>query len=202
MYAMIWVTAIHEREPGLQSVATLALLLSLGVLSKPAVAIACALLGAGLFFGSRRRFGGVLGSAMLVFTPTILCYLAMVLVNYLTSGAANEVILHSTRNMPKSGIPLLIHSAPALWFSLAVLVSRSIERKAGISDLSYLLVVTFTATAGVARWMPQTLAANDILMIVYAGAGCLLALNPPNKFLCRCIVLIGAFIPLFGLISF
>ena len=124
----------------------------------------------------------------------------MVAVNYLTSGAANGVISHSSKKYVQFGDPFAHPVSPALWFSLAVFISRAVEHKAGISDLSYLLIVAFTATAGVASWMPEALATNDILMIVYAGAACLLALNPPQKFLCRVIVFLGACIPLFGLI--
>jgi hypothetical protein len=42
VYAMIWVYAAHEREPGLQPLATAALVLSIGVLAKPAVVAGCA----------------------------------------------------------------------------------------------------------------------------------------------------------------
>jgi hypothetical protein len=201
VYAMIWVAAMHEREPGLQPVATLALLLSLGVLSKPALAIACALLSVVLFFGSRRRFGGILGSTLLLFTPTVLCSVAIVAVNILTSGAIDGAISHpmeipALQSMSKMGVPLLLQAAPALWFALAVLSSRSVERKSGIPDLSYFLVIAFAATAGIARWMPDPLSAIDIRMILYAGAACLLALNPPEKLFCRVIVLVGACVPL------
>jgi hypothetical protein len=207
VYAMVWVSAMHEREPGLQAVATLALLLSLGVLSKPALAIACALLSTVLFFGNRRRFGGILGSAMLVFTPTVLCSVAIVAVNFLTAGTINGAISHrmgipALKSMSKQGLPLLTQVAPALWFSLAVLSSRSVERKSGIPDLSYFLVIAFAATAGIASWMPDVLSAIDIRMIVYAGAACLLALNPPQKLSCRVIVLVGASVPLLSQLPF
>jgi len=82
-----------------------------------------------------------------------------------------------------------------------VLLSRFFERKTGISDISYFLLIAFFSTAGVARWMPHALSQVDIQMIIYAGAACLLALSPPKKLYCLILILAGACLPLAAKIS-
>jgi hypothetical protein len=175
------------------------LLLSIGVLAKPAVAIACALLSALFFFRSRRRFGGVLGSALLLFTPAMLCALAFFVVNLLTAGAIHGAISHmvgvpAAQSPGKLDLPLLPQVSSALWFSLGVLLARALERKSGVSDLSYFMLIAFLTTAGVARWMPDALSFIDLRMIIYAGAACLVALAPPKRALCQVVVLAGTFL--------
>lgn len=207
VYAMLWVSAMHEGEPGLRPLATLALLLSIGVLAKPAVAVACALLSVLFFFRSRSRFGGILGSALLLLTPVVLCALAFLVLNLLTTGVIHGAIFHTagmfkTQSMGKLDLLLLIQESPALWFSLVVLLSRAFERKTGVSDVSYFMLIASLSTAGVAHWMPNALSQIDIQMIVYAGAACLLALAPPRKAFCLMLVLAGAFVPLLKQIPF
>lgn len=205
VYAMIWVSAIYERTPGLQSVATLALLLSVGVLAKPPLAVACALLSVLFFFRSTRRFGGFFGSALLLFTPMVLCAAAIVGINFLTAGALHAAIpqviaVPSLKGTQDPFWPFFIREAPILCFPLAVMLARVFERKSGISDLSYFMVTAFAFVAGMAWWTPEILSALDIRIIVCAGAACLLALNPAKSVLCRAIVLTGALVPLVMLI--
>ena len=198
VYALVWVTSMHERNAGLQAIATIALLLTLGVISKPALAMACLLVSFGLFIANRRRFGGLLGSALLFFTPTMLCFAAIALVNFLMAGA---LFSHLDGNpaqkiMPNSGWPLIFQIAPSLWFAFSVLLARSGERRIGIPDFSFLLTIVFASTAGIASWMPDPLSAADIMLIVYAGTACLLSVAPPQKLPWRLIVLAAACIPL------
>jgi hypothetical protein len=159
VYALVWVSSMHEQNAGLQAIATIALLLSLGVMSKPALAMACLLVSGGLFIANRHRFGGPLGSALLFFTPTALCFTAVVVVDFLTDGA---VLSHFTgspvlKSMPDSGLPLLILIAPSLWLAFSVMLERVCEGKLGIPDFSFVLTIAFSSTAGIARWMPDRL---------------------------------------------
>jgi hypothetical protein len=205
VYAMLWVAAVHECEPGLQPLATIALLLSIGVLAKPAVAIACAILSALSFFRSRRKFGGFLNSTLLLITPAMLCAFAFLALKALTTTAfrgtfPQAMTGHLSQNSGPLDLSMLIQESQSLWFSLAVLLSRFFERKTGISDVSYFILIAFLSTAGAAHWMPSALSQIDIQLIVYAGAACLLALSPPKRTYCLVLLYTGAAIPLLKLI--
>lgn len=184
-----------------------ALLLSIGVLAKPAVAISCALLSVLSFFRSRSRFGGFLNSTLLLITPAMLCALAFLALNLLTTRATHGAIsyatvLYPTQSMGKLDMTLLVQESQSLWFSLVVLLSRVFERKTGVFDVYYFILIAFLSTAGVAHWMPNALSQIDIHMIIYAGAACLLALAPPRKICCLLLVLVGTAVPLLKLIPF
>jgi hypothetical protein len=195
IYAMIWVFTLHEREPGLRPLATAALLLSLGFIAKPALVISCALLSLVIFLNQRRKFGGVLGSTLLLFTPTVLCLFPLFALATLAPDPFHDVAWKMLRmnngSPPVIGIPDPVAwggLASSLWFSLSALASRLIERRTGISDVAYILVLELVVTAGLQPWMPDPLSSTDFSMVVYAGAGCLLALTPPCRLLTRLMV--------------
>lgn len=197
IYCMLWISAVYVSEPGLQPLATLALLLSIGILAKPAMAIACALLSILFFFHTRRSFGGITGYVFLLFTPAILCALAYFTLNLLITGSpqgdvAHPGIVSATVWTERFSWQLLSYEYSVILFPLGVLLARFFESKAGASDISYLMLLAFLTTAGVAYWMPQAMSAFDIRMIVYAGAACLLALAPPQKIPCRILVFVSA----------
>ena len=197
VYFMLWTAAVHENEPGLQPLATLALLFSIGILTKPAVAISCALLSTVAFFRTNRKFGGIIGSVLLLFTPAILCALAFMILSFLGSevvhGAVPSIIGVEGENGPGfHNWSLLLKESPILWFPLGILLARIFERKAGISDISYFALIGFLTTVGVANWMPNALTTFDLRMIIYVGAACLLAMAPPEKVVCNALVLSGA----------
>lgn len=198
VYCMLWVASVYANKPGLQPLATLALLLSIGILAKPAVAISCALLCALLFAYARRNWGGVTNSVLLLFTPAILCMLAYFLLNLLVTGfpqtdAAHSEVIPATGWMKRFDWHPLFQIYPMIWFPIGVLLARAIERKTDICDASYLMMLAFLSTVGIAYWMPESLSALDIQLVVYAGAFCLLALAPPQKSFYRALVLAGAF---------
>jgi hypothetical protein len=201
VYCMLWVSAVYVCEPGLQPLATLALLLSIGILAKPALAIACALLSILFFFHTRRKFGGITGYVFLLFTPAILCTLAYFTLNFLITGSPQEAVAHNgifsvTGWTERFDWQLMAREYSVILFPLGVLLVRLLESRAGASDISYLMLLAFLTTVGVAHWMPQALSALDIRIIVYAGAACLLALAPPQKTLCRALVLLCACVAL------
>ena len=205
VYALLWVSAMHEGDPGLRPLATIALLLSIGVLAKPAVAISCALLSILFLFRSRGRFGGFANSILLLITPAMRCALAFLTVNFLVARDTHGAIFQSTLSYPVQsegtiGLDLLSREAPFLWFPIAVLLSRLFERKTGMVDCSYFMLVSFLSTVGMAHWMPSALTPMDIHMIVYAGAACLLAMAPPKRAGLPLFILSGMAAPLLKLI--
>jgi hypothetical protein len=195
VYAMIWVYAAHEREPGLQPLATAALVLSIGMAAKPAVVAGCACLSLAVFIDQRREVGGWWRSTLLLLTPVLLCAAFLGILNTLWSGGlvsmmwgANSSELTGTRLWSLTG---LAGAAHILWFPLGVLVGQLLEGKAPKTALAYLFLVVFVGAIGTAGWMPHRLTAEDVIMVVVAGACSLLALDPPRHWFCRLLTLAG-----------
>jgi hypothetical protein len=202
VYVMLWVSDVHEVEPGLRPLATIALLLSIGVLTKPAVAISCLLLSLVTFIGGRRRFGGLVSYCLLLFTPAALCLLMLLTLNMLAPGTLhgaipNITILHISEGHCSRPLDFSVLSSEStvLCFALAVLLARLVGRKSNILDFGFFVILVFLTTAGMAQWMPQALSTTEIRMIVYAASACLLALAPPQKALPRVMVLAGLSLP-------
>jgi len=181
-YAMLWVFEVHESETGLRSLATAALLLSIGILAKPPLLICCALLTLAVFFDERRQQGGLLYSALLLLTPVFLCTIGILALRALAvEGLARlDWTIDAARFDPA---PLHLYSLPwqlpALPFCAAVFAIRLFSRKTGSADLAFLLLLVVLPTLGMAPWMPRPMLPLDITMTMKWGAACLLALDPP-----------------------
>jgi hypothetical protein len=195
VYAMIWIYAAHEREPGLQPLATAALVLSIGILAKPAVVAGCACLSLGVFLGERRHVGGWWRSTLLLLTPVFLCAALLGLLNHLWAGGLESAIwgvtapqLVSERLWTVSGLGGL---AQVLWFPLGVLGGQVLEGRTRKTALAYLFLIVFMGAMGTASWMPHRLTAEDLTIIIVAGACSLLALDPPRHWFCRLLTLAG-----------
>jgi len=202
VYCMLWVCSMYEREHGLRPFATSALLLSIGILAKPAVAVSCAILALVFFLDRRRTFGGMLGSALLLFTPALLSGSSLLLLQYLSYGSvafSGIVAFHEivTKGVGQASLASLLQASSGLCLSFTVLLSHLLERKLGVSDLAYFFLLLFLTTAGVAHWMPDALSPIDISFITCAGAACLVALAPPRKVSSRILVLAGSFVGLY-----
>ncbi len=193
VYAMLWVFATHERDPGLRSLATVALLLSIGVLAKPAVLIACALLTLCFFLEEGRSVGGFVASVLLLLTPVLLCALTLITLNALIADSFAHIEWLGPTTIDPSLLPMpsQVHKLPAAWFGLSVVLSRLFARKGRLSDLAYVALTTFVATAGVAHWMPDRISTLDLSMVIAGGAAILLALDPPRNLLGRLMVTAG-----------
>ena len=193
VYAMLWVFATHERDPGLRSLATVALLLSVGVLAKPAVLIACALLALCFFLEEGRSVGGVLASVLLLLTPVFLCVLTLITLNALIAGSFAHVEWIGPTTIDSSLLPMpsQVHKLPIAWFGLSVVLARLFARQGGLSDLAYVALTTFVATAGVAHWMPDRISTLDLSLVIAGGAAILLALDPPRTLWGRLMVTAG-----------
>ncbi len=194
-YAMLWVFELHESESGLRSLATAALLLSIGILAKPPLLICCALLTVAVFFDDRRQRGGLLYSALLLLTPVFLCTIGVVVLRALAvEGLARlDWTIDPSRF---DAAPLHLHSLPwqlpALPFCGAVLAIRLFSRKSGSADLAFLLLLVVLPTLGMAPWMPRPMLPLDITMTMKWGAACLLTLNPPSSTFPRLVALVSA----------
>jgi hypothetical protein len=195
VYAMVWVYAAHEREPGLQPLATAALVLSIGVLAKPAVVAACVCLSLAVFIDERRQVGGWWRSTLLLLTPVLLCASLLGILNSLWAGGLVSALWGA--NTPESvgsrlwSLTGLAGETHLLWFPLGVLASQLLEGRVHKTALAYLFLIIFVGAMGTAAWMPHRLSVDDLTMVVTAGGCSLLALDPPRHWLCRLLALAG-----------
>jgi hypothetical protein len=195
VYAMIWVYAAHEREPGLQPLATAALVLSIGVMAKPAVVAGCVSLSLVLFIDQRRHVGGWWRSLLLLLTPVFLCAGLLAILNSLWAGGLTN-LMWDARVPGGMGATLwsftgFAGEAHLLCVPLALLVSELLEGKARRTVLAYLFLIMFVGAIGTAAWMPYPLSLADLTMVVVAGGCALLALNPPRHWFCRLVAIAG-----------
>ena len=182
VYLVIWTFCAYEREPGLQPLATLAILISAGILATPTIAIACAVLGIGFFVRNRRRgIGGSLGFALLLFTPLMLCVGAIVLLAFLRAetlfarplSATVQMVSHTgVRQLAAQTAADLLSMIKELLFPLAVLALRVGTRRAGAPDLALALVVLVVAALHATQWVPSD--AVSIPVVSLGGAAALL----------------------------
>ncbi len=193
VYLMLWVFSTYEREPGLQPLATAALLISTGGFAKPVLAVACVLLCVGFFvFNRKLPESGVFGFALLLFTPAALCTATVLLVTLLTGGSlAAGPLGHPVGLAVAAGSSLAGGHAQDYTqlrffiFPAAVLLTRLLSRRFGSVDLAFTLTLFLVATIGRAAWMPQPLQPSEVLFIALGGTAALLALTPPKTFLLR-----------------
>ena len=173
VYLVVWVFASYDRQPGLQAMANAALLLSAGIQAKPAVAISCAVLSLVLFLAHVRSEAHPLGLGLLLFTPALLCGLAVFGFGFLN---ANTLV----------AAPALLHAAAAgpdhthIWrylffFPLAVIAFRLIRRRFGGPDLAYLAMLATGCAICRTEWPPGALSLEDLFFIAAGGAAALLS---------------------------
>ena len=194
VYAMIWVYARHEREPGLQPLATAALVLSIGMVAKPAVVAGCACLSLAVFIDERRHVGGWWRSLLLLLTPVLLCTGLLGILNSLWAGGLANQIWDAS--VPQVGARIwsltgLAGQAHLLCFPLTLLASQLLEGRARKTSLAYLFLIVFTGVVGTAAWMPHPLTMSDFTMVVAAGGCSIVALDPPRHWFCRLLALAG-----------
>lgn len=198
VYLMLWVFSTYEREPGLQPLATAALLISTGGFAKPALAIACLVLSM-VFFVFNRKLpeSGLFGFALLLFTPAALCMGTVLLVTLLTGGSlAAGPLGHSASLALGSACSIAGGGAQSyaqlrfFVFPAAVLLTRLLSRRVGSVDIAFTLTLVLVATIGQAAWMPQPLQRSEVVFIALGGAAALLALAPPKSFLVRAVLLV------------
>lgn len=195
VYAMIWIYAAHEREPGLQPLATAALVLSIGVLAKPAVVAGCVCLSLAVFIGERQQVGGWWRSLLLLLTPILLCAGLLVVLNTLWLGGLERLIWDPVASESMGArlwsLTGLAGEAHLLCFPLAILASQLLEGRTQKTALAYLFLIVFVGAIGMENWMPHPLTLADFTMVVAAGGCSLLALDPPQHWFCRLVAVAG-----------
>jgi hypothetical protein len=173
VYLVVWVFVSYDRQPGLQAMANAALLLSAGIQAKPAVAISCAVLSLALYLAHVRSEAHPLGLGLLLFTPAMLCGLAVLGFGFLN---ANTLV----------AAPVLLHAAVAapdhthIWrylflFPLAVIAFRLVRRRFGGPDLAYLAMLSIGCAICRTGWPPGALSLEDLFFIAAGGAAALVS---------------------------
>jgi len=173
VYLVVWVFASYDRQPGLQAMATAALLLSAGIQAKPAIAISCAVLSLALFLAHVRSTANPLGLGLLLFTPALLCGLAVLGFGFLNANtlAAAPVFPH-----PAVAAPDGAHIWRYLFFfPLAVIAFRLIRRRFGGPDLAYLAMLSTGSVICRIEWPPGALGPADLFFIAAGGAAALMS---------------------------
>jgi len=172
VYLAVWVLAAYDRQPGLQSLAGAALLLSAGVLAKPAIAISCVVLSLVLFAAHVRSTSNRLGFGLLLFTPALLCSLGALAFGLLSAGTlrAGPFAPH-----PGAGAPGNAHIWRYLFFfPLAAIAFRLVRRRFGGPDLAYLAMLAMGSGICLTGWPPGSLSLEDLFFIAAGGAAALL----------------------------
>jgi hypothetical protein len=187
VYLVLWVFATYEREPGLQPVATAALIMAAGVLCQPALALACLLLSITFFLLNwRRRLGRSMHFALLLFTPTFLFFTAAVGLAMLTNGRlmASPLASFSREQWTvwhMAGWSGLVHFASTgpLLFPAAILAMRVAGRRCGSTDLAYCLLIAMVAGLALVGWIRNPYTVSEVCLMTTAGAAALLTTGRP-----------------------
>jgi hypothetical protein len=190
VYLLFWTFGLHEREPGLRPLATFALMMSVGILAMPAVVIGGVLLSLAFFLNQRKTSLGAFNLFLLLFTPALLCVMALVFMDIVSWGSIHNTLsafrvnTHSGSNekfwmLPWEG-PVLV---------CGVLLTRLLEGKSRSCDVALIALLFFLATVGRAHWMPNALSFFDLSIIAFAGASCFVSLSPPQSRFMRMTVL-------------
>jgi hypothetical protein len=173
VYLVVWVLVSYDRQPGLQAMASAALLLSAGVQARPGIAISCAVLSAALFLLHVRSNSHPLGFGLLLFTPALLC----------AAGVAGFALLNtntlvaSTLLLPaQPGNPANIHIWRYLFlFPMSVIGFRIISRKFRGPDLAYLTMLLIGSVICLTHWPHDALSLEDLFFAAAGGAAALLS---------------------------
>ena len=187
LYLLMRTLAAAISNPGLQEVASSALILAIALYSRPVAVAGAALLSVILWLRCRASYGGALKSALLIYTPSAVGILTIVVMQKLTPGIYSSALSALEVFSPgktlggettTSGLQQLF---PALVFAASAVSTRIIERQAGYGDLAYLATLLFLVACLCLRTFPGFITVLDMGVILYAGAMCLLAMAPPRR---------------------
>lgn len=187
LYLLMRTLATAISNPGLQEVASSALILAIALYSRPAAVVGAALLSVILWLRCRASYGGALKSGLLIYTPAAVGILTIVVMQKLTPGvyssalSALEVFSPGRTLGGESVTSGLQQLFPALVFAASAVSTRIIERRAGYGDLAYLATLLFLVACLCLGVFPGFITVLDMGMILYAGAMCLLAMAPPRR---------------------
>jgi len=199
VYMMIWVLGMHERERGLQPIATAALALSMGILARPPVIVACILLSLVIFLDERRQEGGFFSSFMLLFTPALLCAILLGSLDYVWPGGLvnkvwelgypGEAVTTATAIQYEA---IAFRGSATLSLVAAVLTARVLERQVGKTDLGFMFLFLFLVVIGTVRSLPGRLTIDDLRLVLTFSACSLFAIKPPRRWASCAIVSVVA----------
>jgi len=192
VYALLWVIRMHEEESGLQALASAALVLSIGMLAKPAVLMVSILLSLLFFFEDRRVAGSVGRTFLLLFTPLLLCFSSLIVLSLLYYG--NLVGLWWIGALGARPPVLEVRSgAPALWpvwIGLAVLLCRALAGRWARPDVGYVGLAVALPAMGTLKWIPGAVSRVDFAVMLVCGAAGLLAQDVPRSWTARLAALV------------
>lgn len=198
VYAVLCVLSAYEQKRGLQPLATIALVLAIGVVAKPPVIVGCILVSLMIFIDERLRTEGLLSPLLLLFTPIGLCGVSLGIMNHFSSGGF--FLAEWNWNLTESALDLhtveLLHvGSGTLLFLLAVLGVRLLEKKAGTPDLGLVILYLFLGLVGTMRGIPGRLSVEDLRLILTCGGCALLGVAPPTRLSARVAVCLAAMVP-------
>lgn len=175
-YLALWTFFVYHRNPGLQPVATMALVTSAAVLVNPTVAIGCSVLALGSFAVHRHEaLGGRLGFAFLLFTPATLCTFAVVALGLLGAGKlvayplATPAELHPPAALPAGWLAM---AAGQALIPIVILCARLVSRQTGSTDLLFLLMLFVAAFC--TQWFPALCNLTGVWLMALGGSAFLL----------------------------
>jgi uncharacterized protein YggT (Ycf19 family) len=193
VYAILSVLRMREKERSLQAIASAALVLSIGMIAKPAVLVIGILLSAISYFDDRRQTGSLGKLFLLLFTPLMLCLSFVMVLSLLYFGNLTGLgwIAPTGSTQSQLSVPIAIHDLWPLGMGLAVLLGRAVAGKAGRSDMGYLFLVLVLPLLSTVRQIPDPVTGLDFAVMLVAGAAYLIALDAPSTKLARFAVLAG-----------
>ena len=174
-YLTVWMFTAYRRQPGLQPVATMALVICAAALANPTVGIGCAALALASFaLNPHQAVGGRFGFALLLFTPATLCVLATVALGFLGMGTLMAYPLAEQQIAFRAAPSRLDAAILARQFAvpIAILSLRVAARRAGASDLALLLMMF--AALGATQLLPAYCDLSGVWLMSLGGAAFLL----------------------------
>jgi hypothetical protein len=171
VYLMVWTLAADKGETDLQCVAAAALLLSIGVLTTPLVALTSAALSCVFLLVRIRPRAEAVGFGLLLFTPAALCGMGGGVLRLLHVGPA-----HGLTTAPTAYSKIQLPDMAALpAFALAY---RLRQRSWCATDAAYAALAVFAGAAAHYNWFAGAIAGQDLLLIAAGGAPALFSVLP------------------------
>ena len=202
LYAMIWALAGQNSRRGLQALASVALLMPFALFTRPPILLAALFLVFLAMFGCGRKYGGYLQSALLVFTPVVLCIVVALALRHLAIATVRFPLwrLHlfsssSWHFAPLDGLRLL-PMAPILVLAFAVLLIRAVKGKSGAADFAYLALLICMLAGVLLHPTGEARATSEIEIAICAGGMSLISVAPPRRWPFRALMFLVSLIAL------
>lgn len=196
LYLMLWALSSEHTSHGLQSIATMALLLSLSLFTSAGCLFSALFLTLVALVNSRGRFGRYSETALLLFTPAALCLLVGIALHALSIATLPFPLSRLTfrslllwRYTLPNQIPVELVSP--IMIAFAALFSRMLDSRTDVVDLSYLVLLAAHSSRILAKPNMDAAGLADFQIVILAGAMCLLAVGPPRRLISRLLVMVA-----------